>query len=305
MKIAHRLSLLGALAVTTLSVATWAAPMQWSDLTSRPRPEPTTRLPYGKGPLQFAELWLPAGQGPFPVVLMVHGGCWRTDVADLSLMNWAAEDLRNRGIAVWNIEYRGIDRPGGGYPGTYQDVGAATDLLRQLAPLFRLKADHVVIVGHSAGAHLGLWIAGRSGIPANSPLHANRPLPIASVIGLGSVPDLEAEQNMPDRPCDLSASAKVMSGPKTPTRTDRFRDTSPPAMGRFPAKQILVSTSEDRISPPSISAAYSRKVALNGLKPTLVTVPGEGHVELIAPGSEAWNETVTLIERELGVAKPK
>ena len=42
-------------------------------------------------------------------------------------MNWLAEDLRRRGIAVWNIDYRGVDRPGGGYPGTFQDVAAAAD----------------------------------------------------------------------------------------------------------------------------------------------------------------------------------
>ena len=63
--------------------------------------------------MQKVDVWLPAGKGPFPVVLMVHGGCWTTSIADRSLMNWIAADLRSGGIAVWNIDYRGVDRAGG------------------------------------------------------------------------------------------------------------------------------------------------------------------------------------------------
>src|ERR1700741_3340805 len=104
--------------------------MTWPDLLERPRPAPSATIPYGSDPLQVADLWLPPGAGPHPVVLMVHGGCWQTEIADRSIMNWIADDLRRRGIAVWNIDYRGVDRPGGGYPGTFQDAAAAADALR-------------------------------------------------------------------------------------------------------------------------------------------------------------------------------
>nr|WP_245842895.1 alpha/beta hydrolase [Sphingomonas laterariae] len=281
--------------------------MQWSDLASRPRPEPSARLAYGKSDLQFAELWLPPGQGPFPVVMAIHGGCWRTGVADRTVMNWMADDLARRGIAVWNVEYRGVDRPGGGYPGTYQDIAAAGDALRRLAPLFRLKADRIVVVGHSAGGHLGLWLAARPAIAGNGPLRAQRPVAINSVFSLGGVPDLEAEIADRSRPCDLSAGAKAMAGPMTQLRPDRFRDTSPPAMVQGGAKQILVNAAEDKIAPPAMAAAYARKLAAKGVKPMLITVPDEGHVELIAPGSAAWNITAELIAAELDMtpAKPR
>lgn len=293
----HRL--FAAIAAAAMSAAAVAAPMQWPDLTDRPRPQASTRLAYAKGDLRYAELWLPKGRGPFPVVLMVHGGCWQTDVADLSIMDWAAEDLRRRGIAVWNIEYRGIDRPGGGYPGTYQDVALAADTLRRLAPLFSLKADKVVVVGHSAGGHLGLWLGARSGIPAGSPLHAARPLAVSSIISLGGLPDLAAQIAEPAG-CGAEP-AEAMAGPQKATRPDRFRDTSPPAMDAAAPNQILVSGVEDAIAPPSLAAAYAAKMQRKGVKPRLVTIPDEGHVELIAPGSRAWDVVVALIRRELGI----
>ncbi len=121
-------------AISALGVTTAAGPqpalLKMSDLTSRPRPVPTTTVRYGTDPLQVVDLWLPTGRGPFPTVLMIHGGCWQTDVADRHLMDWAAEDLRRRGFAVWNIDYRGVDRSGGGYPGTFLDVACGRGLAR-------------------------------------------------------------------------------------------------------------------------------------------------------------------------------
>src|SRR5687768_17386072 len=149
--------------------------MAWPDLLERPRPQPSVSLPYGQDPLQVVDLWLPSGEGPHPTVLMVHGGCWQTEIADRTIMNWIADDLRRRGIAVWNIDYRGVDR-GGGYPGTFLDVAAAADALSEQAPAHRLDLSRLVAVGHSAGGHLALWLAGRRRLPAGSPLRTPDPL---------------------------------------------------------------------------------------------------------------------------------
>src|SRR3546814_18573124 len=68
---------------------------------------PDTTIAYGDDRMQKVDVWRPAGAGPFKTVLMVHGGCWQTAVADRSLMDWIAADLRDAGYAVWNIDYRG------------------------------------------------------------------------------------------------------------------------------------------------------------------------------------------------------
>ena len=136
--------------------------MKWPALLERERPEPDSTLPYGDDQMQKVDLWLPAGPGPHPTVLMVHGGCWQTEIADRRIMNWIADDLKKRGIAVWNIDYRGVDRSGGGYPGTFADAAAAADALRAQAERHRLDLRPLVAVGHSAGGHLALWLAARS-----------------------------------------------------------------------------------------------------------------------------------------------
>ncbi len=71
------------------------------------------RLVYGPETLQFGDLYLPAGSGPHPTVILIHGGYWRARYG-LNLMAGLAEDLTVRGFAAWNIEYRRVGNPGGG-----------------------------------------------------------------------------------------------------------------------------------------------------------------------------------------------
>ena len=274
-----------------------AATLDWSDLLDRARPEADRRIAYGPDPLQHVDLWLPKGDAPHPVVLMVHGGCWQTSVADARIMNYIAEALRTRGIAVWNIEYRGVDRAGGGYPGTFLDVAAAADALRAEGPALRLKLDRVVALGHSAGGHLALWLAARPKIAATSPLHAAHPIAISTAISIGGLPDLEAATVPPGDTCGADAVHRLTGA----GRVDAYADTSPAALLPFATPQLLVDATRDRIAPPAVADAYAARARAAGVTVRRVTVPDEGHVELIAPGSAAWAAELTEIERALGL----
>jgi acetyl esterase/lipase len=377
--------------------------MKWPDLLQRPRPEPDATVHYGAAALQVVDVWLPKGGKRHPVVLMVHGGCWRSDVADRRIMNWAADDLRKRGIAVWNIDYRGVDREGGGYPGTFLDAAAATDALEAHAAEYRLDLSSVIAVGHSAGGHLALWLAGRtdrslapfaihlslsaptapqsslaalaealrplihspnwetsagdgmftaifrfpagtdpeiglkmvrealpefsrhipagastpevtmSRIPSESPLRADRPLHISAVIAAGALPDLKLTQAPPGTGCGLEVVPKLV-GAATAGRPDVLADTSAAELPRIWGRQILVNGENDKIVPLSFAGAYRARRAERGEQVRLETVPRTGHVELIAPESEAWRRQVALIEAilhekpikvRLDVAKPQ
>src|SRR5205085_12356567 len=115
------------------------------------------QVSYGPGSDQKGELWVPPGNGPHPVVILIHGGCWRANYATLSGLSPLAIDLKTFGFAIWNIEYRRLGQTGGGWPGTYLDIATAVDKLRELAPLHQLDLSRVVVMGHSAGGHLAMW----------------------------------------------------------------------------------------------------------------------------------------------------
>ena len=125
-----------------------AEPMTLEDYMALSGPPPTARLAYGNAPSQYAELFVPAGAGPFPVVVLIHGGCWVKEFQGIVQMRNLAGALIAQGIAVWNVEYRRIDEAGGGYPGTYQDAAAALDLLVASAAAHHLDAHRLVAAAH-------------------------------------------------------------------------------------------------------------------------------------------------------------
>jgi acetyl esterase/lipase len=265
--------------------------MAWPDLTERPRPSPDATIRYGSDSMQVVDLWLPAGRGPHPIVLMVHGGCWQTGIADRRLMDWAAADLRGRGIAVWNIDYRGVDREGGGYPGTFLDASAAADALRTLARQHGLDLSRLVAIGHSAGGHLALWLAARPRLPAGSPLRSANPLPIRKVISLGGLPDLEEAARPPGSGCGTEVIAQISGG--------RFEETSVPRLAPLGVRQVLINGLQDRIIPTAYAEGYAAPMRAAGDRVRVRMVDRTGHVELISPGTAAWAAAVEEIERAL------
>lgn len=265
--------------------------MAWPDLLERPRPAPDHEIRYGDDALQRVDLWLPAGEGPHPTVLMVHGGCWQSDIADRRIMNWIADDLRRRGIAVWNIDYRGVDRTGGGYPGTFHDAAAAADALRAHQAAYRLDIEPLVAVGHSAGGHLALWLAGRPRLPEGSPLRSANPIPVHHVVSLGGLPDLEEAARPPGSGCGTEVVGRLTDG--------HWADTSVPRLRPLGVEQFLVNGRQDRIIPLAYAEGYAAPMRAAGDKVTVRVVGATGHVELIAPETAAWAVAAEEIERVL------
>ena len=263
--------------------------MVWPDLLERPRPAPDRLIAYGEDALQVVDLWLPEGPGPHPTVLMVHGGCWQTEIADRRIMNWIADDLRRRGLAVWNIDYRGVDREGGGYPGTFLDAAAAADALRTHAAAHDLDISRLVATGHSAGGHLALWLAARPRLPEDSPLRGPDPIPIHAVVSLGGLPDLEEAARPPGSGCGTEVIARLTGG--------RFDDTSVPRLAPLGIPQILVNGRQDRIIPTAYAEGYAAPMRAAGDAVEVRMVDRTGQVELIAPESAAWAVAADELER--------
>ena len=115
------------------------------------------------------------------MVVVIHGGYWLAQY-DLAYAGHMSAALTRRGFATWNIEYRRIGQPGGGYPGTLEDVAKAVDHLRGMAAGKRLDLTKVTVVGHSAGGHLALWLASRNDAQVR----------VLAVVALAAVADLRA-----------------------------------------------------------------------------------------------------------------
>ena len=126
-------------------------------LTDTP-PQADAHLRYGDDEFQFGDLRLPKGAGPFATAMFIHGGFWRARY-DLKHASFLCAALSQAGFVTWNLEYRRVGNQGGGWPGSFEDVTAGFQFLRQLAGKYPIDAKRILVLGHSAGGQLALALA--------------------------------------------------------------------------------------------------------------------------------------------------
>jgi acetyl esterase/lipase len=257
--------------------------MNASDLLALPRPVPDARIPYGADPNQFGELRRPRGPGPHPVVVVIHGGCWLAEY-DLGHVSALARALTEAGFVTWSIEYRRIGHDGGGWPGTFLDVGSAADHLRRMAREHDLDLDRVVAVGHSAGGHLALWLSCRRRLSADDPLRGEKPLRVGGVLTLAGITDLAAFAT----PDGCGSSVPGLLGGLPQSVPARLRRVSPIELLPLGVPQILVTGRDDVIVPGSQAREYVEAGGRAGDTVELVEIPGAGHFELVDPGHDSF-----------------
>ena len=249
------------------------------------RPVPSHKIAYGTHADQYGELWLPATGGgkKLPVVILVHGGCWRADLPGPELVSFLADDLRRQGVAVWSITYRRVGTKAENfspYPDTFLDVAAAAEKLRGVAPAHHLDLTRIVATGHSAGGHLAMWLAARARLPADSVLHAKDPLPIFAVVGIAALPDLAYARTASAHACGADTVDLLID---SKTRKDAYRDTSVTSLLPLGIKQILVSGVYDGVVAPAHALRHRERALAKNELVTLLTLDDAGHFELIAP----------------------
>ncbi len=279
-----------------LDPMTKAAVLGVDDILNLPDPEPDARIAYGADPLQFGELRLPKARGPHPVAIVIHGGCWRARY-DIGHTRAFSDALCRAGVAAWSLEYRRVGNDGGGWPGTFLDVAAGADHLRELALSHALDLARVVVFGHSAGGHLALWLAARPRLDAASAIRGSSdPLPLAGVVSLAGVTDLR--RAIEDKVCDTMAAELLGGGPEE--FPSRFRDASPIERLPLGVRQRLVTGTLDTIVPPAFGEDYVRRAQLSGDDATHTLLEGAGHFEGIAPTTEAFRVLLESIRALLG-----
>jgi dipeptidyl aminopeptidase/acylaminoacyl peptidase len=228
------------------------------------------RIVYGPGDFHFGDLRLPRTSGPHPVAIMVHGGFWRARYG-LEYFSHASAALTDAGIATWNMEYRRLGNTGGGWPGTFEDVAEGAGHVARIADEFNLDLDRIIAVGHSAGGHLALWLAGRE-------------KRFRGVISLAGVADLR-------RAWELRLSNTVVAdllGGSPEEVPERYQFASP--IDRLPigTTQKLFHGTADTNVPYEISERYVRTARLLGDDAQLITLENAGHFELVDPRTKQF-----------------
>src|SRR4051812_29836386 len=201
------------------------------DITEIPPIRADERIAYGGDVNQFFDVWRPRGK-PMGAAVVIHGGFWRAKY-DLSHASHMCTGFARGGFATASLEYRRVGNPGGGWPGTFDDVVAGFSAASKF-----LGAEKTIVIGHSAGGHLALRIA-------------SKPLPIHGVVALAPVADLRMAYDL-----HLSNDAVVEFLGGTPDQIPAIYDEACPMKHTSNVRRALIHGVKDQIVPMNLSMNY-------------------------------------------------
>jgi acetyl esterase/lipase len=241
-----------------------------------PPTPPSVRLAYGADPNQFGELRVPNTKGPFPVVLNIHGGYWRAKygLADAGSLCAA---LTAKGLATWNVEYRRVGNPGGGWPGTFEDIRRAYRFLSQIAQKYNLDIGRSLVMGHSAGGQLALCLAGHESS-------------VKKVVSLAGVVDLQQAYEL-----HLGDNAVVEYLGGAPKAVPEHYHEADPMQLKINAIQWLIQGAPDDTVPASLSRSYAAKKKAQGEDVHYLEIATASHSDLLDPHSGAWPKVESTV----------
>lgn len=222
------------------------------------------RVQYGEQDSQFGELRIPLKTGKHPVIVSIHGGFWQKKYT-LDENTPIAEDLTERGFATWNIEYRRLNEQGGGWPGTFLDILNGFNYLKQLEGEYSLDLTDVVVLGHSAGEQLALWLTTAKSRNFLESCQRLPLIPIRRVISLAGVMNLKKLWRIHEDFELPSLVANLLGGRPDDVPT-RYSLTSPIELLPIDSEQFMFHGENDRQVPVEMSIDYYNKVLNKGAK---------------------------------------
>ncbi len=226
----------------------------WAGVAAAAQSEEATTIKYGPEPTSFGELQLPTSKaGPFPVAVLIHGGCWRSENGSTASFRALANRLAADGIAAWNIEYRRVGHDGGGWPGTFLDLGNAVDLLPKVSQQHPLDLTRIILVGHSSGGHFAAWLAARKRLPKTSAIRGEPAVDFRGVVLADAFIDpLVIDSKGADGAlyCREPVLERLIGGP-TDARAEHLRQISPIAWLPWGVPQeYVISSRRYPVTPP-------------------------------------------------------
>ena len=245
-------------------------------------------IPYGSDPLQKADFWRAANDRA-PLVLFVHGGGWKR--GDKKMMQGSAKlsHWQSQGYAVASVNYRLV--PDATVEQQADDVAAAIAWFRENAARLGIDPGKIVIVGHSAGAHLVSLVGTDPSYLAAAGL---RPDAIRGVIALDGAGYLVSDQ--------MGENTRLLGDTYTqafgtdPQRQDALSPTLHAAAPNAPAFLIL---HVDRADSTRQSKALAEALRSAGTSASAERVAGQGmrgHMEINRKLGEPGYPATALVD---------
>jgi acetyl esterase/lipase len=274
---------------------------------------PFAALP-GIRPLEL-DLWLPpVGDGPVPVVLVLHGGGWRVGSRGGVGPMFAGQDptpferLAQAGVAVASADYRLSGEAT--WPAQLHDAKAAVRWLRARSPELGIDPERIAVWGESAGGHLAALLGLTAGDPelegdvgVTGP--ASDVVAVAAWYAPSDLVGFTADAGTD--PADATTREALLLGGTAVSRPDVAAQASPlthvsPAAPPF----LLLHGSADRLVPCAQSERLYAALVEAGAEVELDVYEDADHMWLDAPriAAQAFDRTVDVLRRRLGVRSP-
>lgn len=206
------------------------------------------------------------GDGPFPVVVFIHGGGWRA--GDKSMFRDGVFSVAQQGCAAVTVQYRFA--PKHPFPAQLDDVKDAVRFVRDRAKEWKIDPDRVVAMGGSAGAHLALLLATTGD---EGPKDAKTPSAVKAAVSIAGPVDLT--KPYPD------ASRFMVEDLLGQGRKDD-REAQEKASPLFhlnagDAPVLLIHGTKDELVPYDQATAFEEACKKAGVEAELFTVKGGNH----------------------------
>jgi acetyl esterase/lipase len=248
------------------------------------------------GPLK-ADIYVPRGEGPFPGVLVVHGGAWK--MGNRWQLAGVAQLLAEHGFTAVAISYRLA--PAYKFPAQSDDCKAAVRWMRSNAAKWKIDADHIGGFGYSAGAHL-VSLLGTTG-PEDG-LEGTTDATMLPNTRLQAVAAGGAPCDFRPLPVDTDFLAFWLGGSRGQL-PEQYRRASPAAFITADDPPFFFFHGEnDELVPLMSPTQMQRELTAAGVSAELYTVPKLGH---IACGMDrgAIERSVAFLERHLKTTSAK
>jgi len=248
---------------------------------------------------QTLDIYLPTGNGPFPVVVVIHGGGFMVgDKANPAL----GDELLNAGYAVASVNYRLAAEAT--YPAQIQDVKAAVRFLRANAAKYNLDPQRFAAFGQSAGANLAATLGTSCGVAALEGAelgNADQSSCVQAVVDwFGPTDFLQMDKQFTGTSCPVNHDAanspeSMVIGAAIQTVPDKAQAANPITYVSAKASPFLIQhgTADCNVPPQQGQLLYDALAPLIGNdKVTYTLLEGAGHGG--AQFSDAANVQVVL-----------